>query len=54
MTLLELKELVDEWVATGDWDDYEVAIFSDRMALHDKPIGFEVWGPGKVIRFVTD
>jgi len=27
MKLSELKILVDEWIATDDWDDAEIALF---------------------------
>lgn len=30
MKLLELKELVDHWVATGDWDEAELVLYDDR------------------------
>ncbi len=37
MKLPELKELVDDWIATDDWNDIEVCIYDgDGVKLTDR------------------
>jgi len=59
MKLKELKTLVDEWIATGDWDEAEIELYSSRGFVIDEPIGIECTADMAVnqrdkLRFVND
>lgn len=52
MKLIELKKLIDEWLATGDWDDTEIMIYNEAGDLLSPPmLGITREDGGDILEF---